>query len=184
MTAKCHPNRKAIRHYLCRKCAKVHRRKLRLLNTKKQAKCHPSRKRARDSWCRQCYKRRRRNFYLNNSDKLKMRSSEWYENNKERAHYMNRKWCKRNPDKILNIRLKYKYGITLDDYDIYFKLQKGRCGICKTKKLCRNGRFYVDHNHKTNEFRGLLCNKCNVLLGMINDRIKLLKRAIRYLKQN
>lgn len=57
------------------------------------------------------------------------------------------------------------------------------CNICnnefKSDKYKR-----IDHNHITGKVRGLLCPKCNFLLGMCNDDIKILKSAISYLKIN
>jgi hypothetical protein len=39
----------------------------------------------------------------------------------------------------------------------------------------------VDHNHKTGRVRGLLCKRCNVAIGMLDDNPKLLARALEYL---
>lgn len=48
------------------------------------------------------------------------------------------------------------------------------CGIVKRK-------LDYDHDHKTNQFRGLLCQKCNHGIGMFNDDPILLQKAIDYL---
>ena len=40
----------------------------------------------------------------------------------------------------------------------------------------------IDHCHKTDTFRGWLCNDCNNALGKFSDDILILKRAINYLK--
>lgn len=52
-------------------------------------------------------------------------------------------------------------------YDLLQK-QNGLCAICfrpnvKGKKLA------VDHCHKTNKIRGLLCNPCNLKMSAIDD---------------
>lgn len=41
----------------------------------------------------------------------------------------------------------------------------------------------MDHNHKTNEFRGLLCKECNRALGLFGDNIDTLTNAVLYLKE-
>ena len=56
-----------------------------------------------------------------------------------------------------------------------------RCKICGSFKSYASG-WALDHCHKTNRYRGLLCMNCNIALGLLKDRIKFLKRAIVYLK--
>lgn len=74
------------------------------------------------------------------------------------------------------------------DYNSVFNKQNGCCAICgKPEKAKRNGRIVnlaIDHNHKTNKIRGLLCKKCNIGLGHFEDNIICLKKAIAYLKQH
>ena len=41
----------------------------------------------------------------------------------------------------------------------------------------------MDHNHQTNEFRGLLCKECNRSLGLFGDNIDILTNAVTYLKE-
>lgn len=61
------------------------------------------------------------------------------------------------------------------------------CPIClrSEDQLIRSGgnasTWVVDHNHKTNEFRGFLCHGCNRAIGMLQDDINMLQRAIEYL---
>jgi hypothetical protein len=61
--------------------------------------------------------------------------------------------------------------------------QNNKCCICG--KNFKNNRYtYIDHDHKTEKVRGLLCPKCNNLLGACNDNIQILKSAIQYLMLN
>ena len=46
---------------------------------------------------------------------------------------------------------------------------------------CKHHALHLDHNHKTGRFRGWLCTRCNVGIGMLGDNIIGLRRAIRYL---
>ena len=75
--------------------------------------------------------------------------------------------------------LKRKYGLTIDEYNAMLEKQEKSCAICggvDPKK-----RLAVDHNHKTNEIRGLLCSHCNMGLGHFKDDLTLLAKAIQYL---
>ena len=79
---------------------------------------------------------------------------------------------------VLNQRIKTRYGITLSDYRAMVEKQGSACAICKSIP----NKLFIDHNHSTNENRGLLCSQCNTLLGMSKDSISILESAIEYLK--
>jgi hypothetical protein len=44
--------------------------------------------------------------------------------------------------------------------------------------------WVVDHDHITNSFRGHICHNCNRGLGVFQDDIERLERAIKYLSSN
>lgn len=77
-------------------------------------------------------------------------------------------------------RLKLKYNLTLEEYEELKKNQEEKCWICGVgdSKLC------VDHCHKTNKVRKLLCTQCNLALGLFKDNIKSLEKAVQYLKDH
>lgn len=73
--------------------------------------------------------------------------------------------------------------LELSPYGYILEKQGGVCAICKKK--CSSGRaLAIDHCHKTNKVRGLLCTRCNRGLGFFLDRPDLLVKASEYLKQN
>ena len=87
---------------------------------------------------------------------------------------------------ILRIR-----GLTLEEYALLLLKQNQRCAICKKEESrldgTKSGRIKVlsvDHDHKTNLVRGLLCGKCNSGMGFFNDNASLLKKAIVYLENH
>ena len=57
------------------------------------------------------------------------------------------------------------YGLSLAQFTNMLEFQSGSCAICKVKQgerlLC------VDHDHATNKIRGLLCSRCNLLVGVL-----------------
>ena len=44
------------------------------------------------------------------------------------------------------------------------------------------GRICFDHNHETGDFRGWICSRCNLVLGLVKDNTELLFALIKYLK--
>ena len=91
-----------------------------------------------------------------------------------------------NKQKQRENHLKRTYGITLDVYNQMFKKQQGSCAICEKHQSQLTHALSVDHNHRTQEIRGLLCKNCNAALGQFNGDTssRLLRKAIGYLKEN
>lgn len=79
--------------------------------------------------------------------------------------------------------LRYKYNITLQDYNKMLEDQGSVCAICK-KEETNGKRFAVDHCHLTNVVRGLLCSNCNRGIGHLQDDVQILSSAIEYLNKN
>lgn len=78
--------------------------------------------------------------------------------------------------------LKRTFGITLEDYDAMLERQGGRCAICRTSEPgTRLGRWCIDHDHRTDAIRSLLCNACNSGLGAFGDNPAVLMAAVSYL---
>lgn len=76
------------------------------------------------------------------------------------------------------------YGVSGEEYLALRDAQNGLCALCGPW-TGRNGRYVslsVDHNHKTEEVRGLLCRVCNRILGMWRDNPEVFLRAAEYLK--
>lgn len=95
----------------------------------------------------------------------------------------------------LKNHLKLRYGITLEEWEKRLEEQGGVCAICgleETRITRPNAKKYVsgakprlsmDHNHDTGVARGLLCYKCNIGIGHLQESISNLEAAIAYLKK-
>lgn len=138
----------------------------------------PSQQKYRRFACRNCWAKRQKAYSSKHPieairakqaeyrSRKKMWSSEKMEADRRRR-YGN--WLKRN------------YGITIDNYDSMLASQGGRCALCGTDKPRGRGRFHVDHCHKTNNVRALLCTECNMMLGLAKDSVTTLQKAANYI---
>jgi len=77
---------------------------------------------------------------------------------------------------------KFKYGISQEQFDAQLILQQGRCAICKSDSTGHDKDWHVDHDHTTGKNRGLLCQHCNLTLGLVKDDTEILRKAIEYLQ--
>lgn len=86
--------------------------------------------------------------------------------------------------------LRRRYGITRRQVDALLA-EQGGCGICGVVEVgdgYRNG-WHVDHDHACCPgdvscgrcVRGILCARCNKMIGHAEDRTDLLRAAIDYL---
>ena len=72
-----------------------------------------------------------------------------------------------------------KYGVSHEVFLSMLASQNNQCAVCG----CEIGENAdVDHCHKTKIVRGLLCSKCNTGIGLFQNSIENLEKAIRYLK--
>ena len=59
------------------------------------------------------------------------------------------------------------------------RVKSEQCEICGSI-----GRICFDHNHKTGKFRGWICWRCNIVLGLMKDNTELLRAMMEYLIKN
>jgi hypothetical protein len=134
--------------------------------------------------CRNCYERQ-----------LRKRNPAFVERQLKNC----RQWCKRNPDKKRNGNKCYrttnaqqikrknflrgfkKYNITEQEYLCLLKQQNGKCIICG-RKPSKKKRLHIDHCHKSNWIRGLLCFRCNFGIGWFLDNAKIFEKVFHYLR--
>ncbi|MBA7572891.1 hypothetical protein ES708_14678 [subsurface metagenome] len=76
--------------------------------------------------------------------------------------------------------IKTKYNLSHEDWLKIWESQDGKCSICG-KSFIELSDACTDHDHKTDEIRGLLCRECNLGIGFFNDNPKLTAEATKYL---
>lgn len=79
-------------------------------------------------------------------------------------------------------RIKRKYNISFEEYSKIIESQNNKCCICGDELKSGSGGKAVDHCHNSNKIRGILCQPCNVTLGLLKENINTLKSMITYLE--
>jgi hypothetical protein len=69
---------------------------------------------------------------------------------------------------------------TVEEREHLLVRQNGVCAVCQLPFKSRRN-THGDHNHTTGEKRGLLCSRCNHLVGHIETRPWLIDAAYNYL---
>jgi hypothetical protein len=128
-----------------------------------------------------------KNYYENNKRKYNEYDREYYLKNKERLKKQRNEQAKEyylnHKEQRKEYVLQKLYNITLEQYNNMLKSQDNKCAVCKND-FEQNDKICIDHNHNTNQVRGLLCHNCNIILGMANDNKEILQNAINYLNIN
>ena len=122
------------------------------------------------------------------SCKIKSLSQRFHNLTPEQRIQLNLRRKKLNSKYGLKRRLR-NHRMTLNQYQTMFDSQQGLCGICSQPESAKHQKgtiksLAIDHDHKTNQVRGLLCSRCNLLLGYAKDSISLLKKCIIYLESH
>ncbi len=116
---------------------------------------------------------------------LRQRSTRWYANNKEHAQALIKNYAQtpNGKSKAFFATIKYKYGVTKEEWLDQLERQQNKCAICSAEfnpgvwTTCA-----TDHNHVTGEFRGLLCQPCNSMLGYAKEHPETLRTGAAYLE--
>lgn len=110
------------------------------------------------------------------------------EERKLRKRLIHRKWRAEKPDLYRDRDLQRAFGIDMVRYKEMHDEQSGVCAICGNPEIVkRNGKvrwLAVDHCHTSNKVRGLLCGKCNPMIGYSQDDPTILDKAAAYLRRH
>jgi len=98
-----------------------------------------------------------------------------------------RVWAKTKGAKkfIRNQGYKSRYGISYEVFEEMLKSCDYTCHICGCKVVQKHGgnKACLDHCHTTGNLRGVLCNRCNKGIGLLDDSVDVLQKAIDYLQK-
>ena len=112
----------------------------------------------------------------------------YYLKNRAKALGDAKAYREKNLARVRSGKLQASYGISLSDYERMSRQQNGVCAICRrpeqSVRLGKRRILAVDHDHKTEAVRALLCHKCNSVLGYMDDDPMRLRAAADYLEKH
>lgn len=114
-------------------------------------------------WCRTCNAETAKNWRINNPEKRK-------------------RGAKRK-------QLQKHYNLTIDKFEQMLKNQHYKCAVCLKEETAKSAdgvikQLSVDHCHKTNKIRGLLCDACNRAEGFLRSDVDLIRRLADYVEKH
>jgi hypothetical protein len=131
--------------------------------------------------CRDCEHTILRAYQLANPERGAAAARKWSKTHPAQRNATKRAWYARNKEHQKGVNRRRAYGVLPEQYRDLMQSQGGVCAICRGE--CQTGRsLAVDHCHLTQTVRGLLCNRCNYLLGLVGDASDILRAAAEYLE--
>lgn len=137
----------------------------------------PRRKDGLFPYCRQCSNRQ---------------STLWRQNNPDKDKVIRQRTAAKHPFGPRASQMKSNYGLDREQYESMLREQDGKCAIpsCGKTLISRfaakqnSPKFVacVDHDHSNGRVRGLLCNRCNYVVGCVEKHSSIVVDARRYLE--
>lgn len=137
--------------------------------------------------CKMCQSQVDKERHFKIRPKRLKQQRDWYKANSKERIKKAKDWVRSNPERRKATKRKNDlaaYGLTIQDFDALLAQQNNSCAICKGPPAGKYSVFVVDHDHRTNKVRGLLCSICNMGIGLLKDNVEVLKAAVLYLEQS
>ena len=143
-------------------------------------------------WCQFCNVEKPLSQFYKRSDTDSPRSRcktchAQYERSPDAKARRKEKQYHKRPQHVANNRLRTT-GFTQALWDAAWTMQHGRCAICQCDLLTyhnphvsKGPKMCADHDHLTQQPRGILCSGCNKGLGFFKDSTGRLQAALAYL---
>jgi hypothetical protein len=141
----------------CTKCGKVHSIEYFNWENKSKGKRH--------SHCKDCTKAAGRERRIKNGQKTTRRKSTGVP------------WSNKP-------NFERRWGITVEDKENLIRLYSGGTGKCGNPACGSTEDLVLDHDHETNQIRGVLCNTCNRSLGGLGDTWEAIQGIYEYMEKH
>lgn len=103
----------------------------------------------------------------------------------DRAEYLRnymREYQRKNKDTLNPYKRARRYGLTVDEMNELLEQAGDSCQICHSQFGEVTTGKCIDHCHDTGKVRGIICNKCNVAIGLLGNNVEVVKGLLGYLE--
>lgn len=128
-----------------------------------QAKCHPEKLNHAWGLCQMCYKKTR----PRRTAAMKAKRSEQDKAYRQRVKESGNVPKSLTPEYKRLARIWCRYKLTEQQLEEMYQHYNNACAICKKQVP-----LVIDHDHETGEVRGLVCDACNILLGVFDNPLR------------
>lgn len=181
--SQCHPERLHVAHGLCRQCYNKGWHRDTYVNSLNPEPWKESLKKALQVRWANHVKDTKEQTLAKHAHYVLTR---WLPENRERLNASRRERWKNDliyrhtkARQTRNTYIKHKYGLTRQQLEELEKAHDGKCAVCDDRPRL----LVIDHDHQDNLVRGLLCDRCNRLLGVAQDNPIRLEQAAQYLRR-
>lgn len=119
-------------------------------------------------------------YVAKNPGKVRKVRQRYYQRHKDRLMATSKAYRSANPDVQRRRHRMARYGLSDERYQAMLAAQDGKCAICKIHLECP----HVDHDHRTNIVRELLCSGCNHAIGFAKENPETLESMAAYLRRH
>ena len=116
-------------------------------------------------------------YYQRNKEKIKIYKKNYRQSPeaKEKKKQYMKEYHQKPEVKKKQKQNSWKYqgikDMTIERYNKILEEQNNCCKICGKNQLEFKKKLHIDHCHSTGEVRGIVCYRCNIGLGFIDNKI-------------
>jgi hypothetical protein len=130
-----------------------------------------------EKWCAKCKSWKQHSAFSKNSARVS--GLNVYCNDCMKLRWKENKCPSQKPENKRVYDRQRRYGLSNEQFLSMWEEQNGLCAVVGCGKPIQD----VDHDHKTNQVRALLCHACNRTLGLFQDNVIVIRNLAMYLEK-
>lgn len=117
-------------------------------------------------------------------ERKRQQTRDWYRAHRDALLERKREWNRANKETVADRNWRQKFGLSVSEVQAILDRQGGSCAVCRNALTLLGRSAHVDHDHDTDQVRGVLCRACNLAIGQMKDSLGRLRAAAAYLDRH